>query len=79
MKHIEVYSTPSCHWCKRAKALLESQGLDYQEVNISADTDRAREMEQRSGRRTVPQIFIDREPIGGYGELLQLNNTGKLN
>lgn len=79
MKHIEVYSTQNCPWCVRAKALLESKGLDYEEINISSDTDRALEMVRRSGRRTVPQVFIDDESIGGFDELSQLNKAGKLN
>lgn len=79
MKHIEVYSTDNCPWCARAKALLESKRLDYEEINISTDTDRTLEMVDRSGRRTVPQIFIDYEPIGGFDELSQLDKAGKLN
>ena len=78
MKQIEVYSGNNCPWCIRAKALLESRGLAYEEINISTQTDRAAEMVQRSGRRTIPQIFIDREHIGGFDELSQLNRTGKL-
>ena len=78
MKQIEVYSGSNCPWCLRAKALLESRGLDYKEINISTQTGRAAEMVQRSGRRTIPQIFIDREHIGGFDELAQLNQAGKL-
>ena len=78
MKNIEVYSTHNCPWCVRAKALLESKGLEYAEINISADTDRALEMVERSGRRTVPQIFIDEESIGGFTELSALNQAGSL-
>jgi glutaredoxin 3 len=78
MKHIEVYSTNDCPWCVRAKALLESKGLDYAEIDISADTDRALEMVQRSGRRSVPQIVIDDEPIGGFVELSALHRAGIL-
>jgi len=78
MKQIEVYSGNNCPWCIRAKALLESRGLAYEEINISTQTHRAAEMVQRSGRRTIPQIFIDREHIGGFDELSQLNRTGKL-
>lgn len=78
MKHIEVYSTNNCPWCVRAKALLDSKGLDYEEINISTDTDRILEMVDRSGRRAAPQIFIDNESIGGFDELSQLNKAGKL-
>ncbi len=79
MQHIKVYSTHHCPWCVRAKALLDARGLDYEEINISADTDRTREMVERSGRRTVPQIFIDDQPIGGFVELSALDQKGKLN
>ena len=62
----------------RAKALLQSKGLDYEEINISSDPDRRLEMVVRSGRRTVPQIFINHESIGGFDELAQLSKAGKL-
>jgi len=78
MKNIQVYATYDCHWCVRAKALLESKGLSYEEINISSDMDRAMEMVERSGRRTVPQIFIDDESIGGFDELSALSKAGKL-
>jgi len=52
MKQIEVYSGNNCPWCVRAKALLESKGLDYEEINIST-SGRAEEMVQRSGRRSM--------------------------
>ena len=79
MKNIEVYSGHSCPWCSRAKALLESKGLDYKEISISKDLVKALEMIERSGRRTVPQIFIDDEPIGGFDELSAMNQAGQLN
>jgi glutaredoxin 3 len=79
MKNIEVYSTQDCPWCVRAKTLLQSKGLDYEELDISSDTASALEMVERSGRRTVPQIFIEGESIGGFDELSALNRAGKLN
>ena len=79
MKNIEVYSTSNCPWCVRAKTLLQSKGLDYEEIDISADGVRALEMVERSGRRTVPQVFIEGESIGGFDELTALNRAGKLN
>lgn len=78
MKQIEVYSTHNCPWCVRAKALLESKGLNFEEINIASDADLAQEMAERSGRRTVPQVFIDGEAIGGFDELSALNRAGKL-
>ena len=79
MKNIEVYSSQNCPWCGRAKALLESKGLVYEEIDISTDTLRVLEMVERSGRRTVPQIFIDDEPIGGFDELSAMHQAGMLN
>lgn len=73
MNHIEVYSTNQCPWCVRAKSLLQNEGLDYEEIDVSADQNRLLEMVERSGRRTVPQIFIDDVAIGGFDELSQLN------
>jgi glutaredoxin len=52
--------------------------LDYEDIDISLDEDRAREMVERSGRRTVPQIFINNESIGGFDELSQLSMESKL-
>jgi len=78
MKQIEVYSGNNCPWCVSAKALLQSKGLDYEEINISSQAERTQEMVQRSGRRSIPQIFIDKEHIGGFDELSQLNQAGKL-
>jgi glutaredoxin 3 len=79
MKNIQVYSTYDCHWCVRAKALLDSKGLSYEEIDISSDVNRAMEMVKRSGRRTVPQIFFDDVSIGGFDELWKLDKAGKLN
>ncbi len=78
MKHIEMYSGNNCPWCVRAKALLQSKGLAFEEINISTQTGRTEEMVQRSGRRSIPQIFIDKAHIGGFDELSQLNQAGKL-
>ena len=73
MNHIEIYSTNQCPWCTRAKSLLQSEGLDYEEIDVSSDQARLLEMMERSGRRTVPQIFIDDTSIGGFDELSKLD------
>ena len=79
MSQIEVYSTGNCPWCVRAKSLLRAKGLDFEEIDISTDQARAMEMIERSGRRTVPQIFIDDKPIGGFDELSKMDLTDKPN
>ena len=78
MPNIQIYSTQQCPFCVNAKTLLQTKGLPYEEVDVSADIERMQEMIQRSGNRTVPQIFIDGDAIGGYQELARLNAAGDL-
>ena len=78
MPHIEVYSTPNCPFCVRAKALLKSKNLSFQEIDVSNDVESLQKMVQLSGLRTVPQIFINNQSIGGFDELSQLNADGDL-
>jgi len=75
---IEVYSKEWCPYCKKAKALLASKGLEFAEIDITNDPAGTDRMIARSGRRTVPQIFIDGDAIGGYDDLAILNDTGEL-
>ena len=65
MRQIEIYSTQQCPYCVRAKALLDAKGLDYEDIDVSVDQHIMQYMIDRSGQRTVPQIFIDGEPVGG--------------
>lgn len=78
MRNIQIYSSQQCPYCVRAKALLQAKGLPYEEIDVSADIDVMQEMIQRSGNRSVPQIFIDGEPVGGFQELSQLHAEGGL-
>ena len=78
MNRIEVYSTDNCPWCERAKSLLRARGLNLEEIDISSDQASALEMTKRSGRRTVPQIFIDNVHIGGFDELSMIDLPDKL-
>jgi glutaredoxin 3 len=79
MARIELYTTPSCPFCVRAKRLLVERGLAYEETDVSGDAAlRAQVMERSGGRRTVPQIFIDGKSIGGYEELAELDASGEL-
>ena len=75
---IVVYSTERCSYCVMAKKLLESKGLTYREIDVSHDEALQQEMVERSGRRSVPEIFIDDDFIGGYDDLARLNATGEL-
>ena len=76
--NIEVYSKDWCAYCDRAKALLTAHGLAYTEVDVTHDTKREAEMRARSGRRSVPQIFIDGDQVGGFDDLTALDAQGGL-
>ena len=79
MTRIRLYTTRRCAYCLAAKALLGRRGLDYEEIDVSDDAEeRERLIGASGGRRTVPQIFIDGKPIGGYAELATLDRTGGL-
>lgn len=78
MTKIILYTKESCTYCTRAKQLLTAKGLKYQEIPIDVDPAKRAEMERLSGRRTVPQIFINDQAIGGYDDLFALAQSGKL-
>lgn len=75
---ILVYSSPFCGYCAAAKALLDRKGAVYSEIDVLAEPDKRQEMIARSGRRTVPQIFIGATHVGGYDDLQALDAGGKL-
>ena len=78
MKKIVIYSSKTCTYCLAAEKLLQSKGInDIEKIMIDVDTHRD-EMVKRTGRRTVPQIFIDDKHIGGYDDLQALNTSGQL-
>src|SRR5690606_9549589 len=79
MNRVEIYTTAWCGYCRRAKNLLESKGVAYEEIRVDAEPARRAEMLERSeGRRTVPQIFIDGRGIGGCDDLFELERRGEL-
>lgn len=73
-----VYSKSWCPYCERAKALLRHKGVSFEEVDIETYPERREEMIQRSGRRTVPQIFIGARHVGGSDDLFGLEAAGRL-
>ncbi|NCC21748.1 MAG: glutaredoxin 3 [Alphaproteobacteria bacterium] len=79
MRNIEIYTTSSCPYCVRAKALLDRKGVSYSEYKVDHDEEKRAEMIRRSGgRRTVPQIFVDDRPLGGCDDIHALDRQGKL-
>ncbi|MBS8224933.1 glutaredoxin 3 [Vannielia litorea] len=76
---IEIYTTPICGFCMRAKRLLESKGADFTEIDLFEEPGRRSEMMDRAGgRHTVPQIFIGESHVGGCDDLFALESAGKL-
>ena len=78
MTHIEIYTKNWCPFCHRAKALLHSQDLSFEEIDVTTDAEREQEMVLRSERRSVPQIFIGTRHIGGFDDLSALHDSGEL-
>ena len=78
MAKIEIYTTPFCGYCARAKSLLEKKGAAYEEIDVMMDEKKRTEMRERAKRSTVPQIFINGQHIGGSDELAALEQAGKL-
>ena len=78
MSNIEIYTSPYCGYCHRAKALLTRKHAAFTEIDIMDDDQLRADMMKRSGRRTVPQIFIDGRHIGGCDDLYALDSAGGL-
>ena len=78
MTKVVVYTTQYCPYCVQAKALLKHKGVAFEEVDVGEDDVLRARVVELSGRRTVPQIFIDDKQIGGYDELRALDDQGEL-
>jgi glutaredoxin 3 len=78
MPKIVIYTTTVCPYCQSAKMLLQKKSLKYIEIAVDKDKEKKEEMIKLSGRRTVPQIFINDKPIGGFDDLSALNSSGQL-
>ncbi|HEY2132652.1 MAG TPA: glutaredoxin 3 [Acetobacteraceae bacterium] len=78
MADIEIYTQPWCPYCTRALKLLDAKGVAYREINAPSGTPARAESLQRSGRTSVPQIFIDGQHIGGSDDLMAMDRAGKL-
>ena len=78
MPTVEIYTKSTCPYCIRAQSLLARKGVKPVEYNIDAGGPKRGEMIERSGRMTVPQIFIDGQHVGGCDDLMALESRGKL-
>ncbi len=78
MNTVIILTSPTCSYCHAAKNLLKQQDIDYQEVHLIKQEELGQQLLFKSGQRTVPQIFINEKPIGGFTELSKLVSNNKL-
>lgn len=78
MAQVVIYTTRICPYCVRAKQLFQRKGIDYQEIDVSLDHDLRIKLVERTKQRTVPQIFINDQHIGGCDDLYALERQGAL-
>ncbi len=76
--NVIMYATRFCPYCMRARSLLKKKGIEFEEISVSGGNTLWAEMEEKSGRNTVPQIFINDQPVGGYDDIAALNRAGEL-
>lgn len=79
MPQIEVYTTEYCSYCNAVKNLLNRNGVPFVEIDVSRDPGKRVWLVQKTGQRTVPQVFVNGVSLGGHSEILALQNSGKLN
>ena len=78
MANVEIYSTAICPYCTMAKQLFDRKGVEYTEIRVDLEPAKRQEMMQKSKQRTVPQIFINNEAIGGYTDLVAIDREQRL-
>lgn len=78
MAKVEIYSTGICPYCTMAKQLFDRKGVEYTEIRVDLEPAKRQEMMQKSRQRTVPQIFINNEAVGGYTDLVAIDRAKKL-
>lgn len=78
MAKVEVYSSAHCPYCVMAKQLLDRKGVKYTEIRVDLHPEKRQEMMKKSRQRTVPQIFINNEAVGGYTDLLAIERAQRL-
>ncbi|MFC1747856.1 glutaredoxin 3 [Pseudomonadota bacterium] len=78
MNKVEIYSHPGCGYCHQAKGLLKARGIEYQELDVAQDRQLLSQMVQRTGGRTLPQIIINDQVVGGFDDLRLLDQRKQL-
>lgn len=78
MAEVKIYTTRYCGYCRAALALLDRKGVDYENIDVGGDHDTRIWLREATGRHTVPQVFIDGEPFGGFTDISALDERGEL-
>ncbi|MDP9033706.1 MAG: glutaredoxin 3 [Myxococcota bacterium] len=78
MPHVTIYTTRVCPYCTMAKRLLSARAIAFEEIDVSRDEAKRQWLVEATGRRTVPQVFIDGKSVGGYEEIAALDRAGQL-
>lgn len=78
MPKVVIYTTPYCPYCRMALRLLDEKSVAYENIDVSGQWEKRKWLAEASGQRTVPQVFIDDKPYGGYSDILALDQKGKL-
>ena len=78
MAHVTIYTRPFCGYCAHALSLLRQKGVEFTEIEAGFDPAKRRDMVERSGRQTFPQIFVDETHVGGCDDMVELDRTGQL-
>jgi glutaredoxin 3 len=78
MAQVTIYTRPGCGYCARALSVLEKKGADFTEIHAGSDPAARKEMVDRSGRSTYPQIFVGEKHIGGCDDMMALDRKGEL-
>ena len=78
MAQVTIYTRPFCGYCSRAVSLLRRKGVEFTEIEAGFDPEKRREMIERSGRHTFPQIFVGQTHLGGCDEMMELELSGEL-
>ena len=76
--NVVMYHTAMCPYCVRAERLLEAKGVEIEKIRVDLDAEQKTIMMQKSGRRTVPQIFVGDTHVGGFDDLYALDQAGRL-
>lgn len=78
MPRVTIYTTDYCGYCRAAKSFFKEKSIPFEEIDLSGDDEARHSLQQRTGRSTVPQIFVGETHVGGYDDLRALDRAGKL-